>query len=214
MGQSTEADQSFIKRDDRAGVTDSIKFAGHIITTLNSNGRNCKEHEEQIKAGIMDKIGMPSECFVVSRAHHRFDARDKLSDSDKAFLESWGEKSTYNKLTRSKQMTQKCPELGQAWGYKVSGTTDEDKNALLQELGRGHPFNLPTFPNEQFVLCVSDKEVAMAQGFVAKAMETGKIQRYRNAVKGNLVSIRPAIIWIGFNLSAGMAGTKVIIVTF
>ena len=64
------------------------------------------------------------------------------------------------------------------------------KNALVQELGRGHPFNLPTFPNEQFVLCVSDKEVAMAQGFVAKAMQTGKEQRYLNAVKGNLVSIR------------------------
>ena len=29
----------FIKRDDRSGVTDSIKFAGHMITTLNSNGK-------------------------------------------------------------------------------------------------------------------------------------------------------------------------------
>ena len=30
----------FIKKDDRAGVTDRINFAGHIITTLNSNGTN------------------------------------------------------------------------------------------------------------------------------------------------------------------------------
>ena len=69
-----------------------------------------------------------------------------------------------------------------------------DKNELLQELGRGHPFLIPTLPNEQFVLCVSDKEVAMAQGFVAKAIETGKQQRYKNSVKGNLVSIRLKVL--------------------
>ena len=70
----------FIKKDDRSGVTDSIKFAGHIVTTLNSNGKNYKEHEALIKAGISGKIGMESECFVVSRANHRFDARNNLSD--------------------------------------------------------------------------------------------------------------------------------------
>ena len=113
-----------------------------------------------------------------------------LSEADKDFLGSWGEKQVVDRFTREKVMVPKCPLQGQAWGYKISGTTEEDKNALVQELGRGHPFLLPTLPNEQFVLCVSDKDVAMAQGFVAKAIETGKEQRYRNSVKGNLVSIR------------------------
>ena len=46
-------------------MTESIKFAGHIITVLNSNGENYKDHEALIKAGISGKIGMESEAFVV-----------------------------------------------------------------------------------------------------------------------------------------------------
>ena len=124
-----------------------------------------------IKDGISQKIGMGPECFVVSRTNHKFNATSTLSDGDKDFLESWGEKQTVDRFTREKAMVPKCPLQGQAWGYKLSGTTEEDKNALVQELGRGHPFLLPTLPNEQFVLCVSDKDVAMAQGFVAMAIE-------------------------------------------